>query len=311
MKDLLPLTGSRPFALLILAAFLFAPSATQAAPKKLRVTTTVSMVTDLVQNIGGDRVMVQGMMGPGVDPHLYKATASDVAKLRNADVIFYVGLLLEGRMQDLFTQMARTKKHVYAVTESVPTERLLEPPEFAGHYDPHVWFDVPLWAECIPAVVQGLSAADPPGKVYYEKRGQELRTQLLELHQWALNKAGELAPENRILVTSHDAYNYFGRAYGFQVVALQGISTVTEAGLADMAQLVDYIRKHRVKAIFVESSVPHSTIQRISKDAGVRIGGELFSDAMGTPGEMEHGYDLGTYAGMIKHNLTTIVEALK
>jgi manganese/zinc/iron transport system substrate-binding protein len=312
MKCFLPFAFPRRLALLALAASLFLPTpATQAAPKKIRVTATVSMVADLVQNIGGDRVTVQGMMGPGVDPHLYKATASDVAKLRNAEVIFYVGLLLEGRMQDLFTQMARTKKHVYAVTEMLPRERLLEPPEFEGHYDPHVWFDVPLWAECIPVVIQGLSAVDPSGKAYYEKRGAELRAQFLELHQWALRKVAELPPEKRILVTSHDAYNYFGRAYGFQVVALQGISTVTEAGLADMAQLVDYIRKHGVKAIFVESSVPHSTIQRISKDAGVKIGGELFSDAMGTPGKIEHGYDLGTYEGMIKHNITTIVGALK
>ena len=131
------------------------------------------------------------------------------------------------------------------------------------------------------------------------------------MHEWSLKKAAELPKEKRILVTSHDAYNYFGRAYGFQVVGLQGVSTVTEAGLADMAKLVDFIKKNRVKAIFVESSVSPATIQRIAKDAGVRVGGELFSDAMGTPGQMEHGYDLGTYEGMIKHNLTTIVEALK
>jgi len=131
------------------------------------------------------------------------------------------------------------------------------------------------------------------------------------LQEWSLKKAAELPKEKRILITSHDAYNYFGRAYGFQVVGLQGVSTVTEAGLADMAKLVDFIKKNRVKAIFVESSVSPATIQRIAKDAGVRVGGELFSDAMGTPGQMENGYDLGTYEGMIKHNLTTIVEALK
>jgi manganese/zinc/iron transport system substrate-binding protein len=252
----------------------------QAAAKKLKVTTTVTMVADLARAVGGDRVEVEALMGPGVDPHLYKAAASDITKLQQADVIFYSGLLLEGKMQDIFAKLARSKRFVYPVTEAIPVEKLLEPPEFAGHYDPHVWFEVPLW-------------------------------KLDELHAWALKKCAELPAERRILVTSHDAYNYFGRAYGFQVVGLQGISTVTEAGLADMAKLTDFIRQKKVKAVFVETSVPHHTIERISKDTGVKIGGELFSDAMGTPGQMEHGYDLGTYEGMIKHNITTIVDALK
>jgi manganese/zinc/iron transport system substrate-binding protein len=283
----------------------------QAADKKIRVTATVTMVADLVRSVGGDRVQIEALMGPGVDPHLYKAAASDVSKLQQADVIFYSGLLLEGKMQDIFNKFARSKRFVYPVTESVPTDRLLEPPEFAGHYDPHVWFDVPLWKLCVDTVVKGLSEADPVGKDYYEKRAAETRARMDELHQWALKKAAELPAEHRILVTSHDAYNYFGRAYGFQVVGLQGISTVTEAGLADMAKLSDFIRQKRIKAVFVESSVPHHTIERISKDTGVKIGGELFSDAMGTPGQIENGYDLGTYEGMIKHNLNTIVEALK
>jgi manganese/zinc/iron transport system substrate-binding protein len=283
----------------------------QAADKKIRVTATVTMVADLVRSVGSDRVQVEALMGPGVDPHLYKAAASDVSKLQQADVIFYSGLLLEGKMQDIFNKFARSKRFVYPVTESIPTDRLLEPPEFAGHYDPHVWFDVPLWKLCVDTVVKGLSEADPAGKDYYEKRAAETRARMDELHQWALKKAAELPAERRILVTSHDAYNYFGRAYGFQVVGLQGISTVTEAGLADMAKLSDFIREKRIKAVFVESSVPHHTIERISKDTGVKIGGELFSDAMGTPGQIENGYDLGTYEGMIKHNLNTIVEALK
>lgn len=295
-----------------LAGFLAASAVPgYSAEKKLRVTTTVSMVTDLVQSVGGDRVQVEGLMGPGVDPHLYKATASDVTKLQRADVIFYCGLLLEGKIQDVLAKLARSKRFVYPVTESIPEDRLLEPPEFAGHYDPHVWFDVPLWKLCIDTVVKGLGEADPAGKAHYEKRAGELRRKMDDLQAWATAKANELPPEKRIVVTSHDAYNYFGRAYGFQVVGLQGISTVTEAGLADMAKLSDFIREKGIKAIFVESSVPHHTIERISKDTGVKIGGELFSDAMGTPGEIEHGYDLGTYEGMIKHNLNTIVEALK
>jgi manganese/zinc/iron transport system substrate-binding protein len=283
----------------------------QAADKKLRVAATVTMVADLARQVGGDRVEVDALMGPGVDPHLYKAAASDITKLQQADVIFYSGLLLEGKMQDIFAKLARSKRFVYPVTEAIPVEKLLEPPAFAGHYDPHVWFEVQLWKLCVDVVSKGLSEADPAGKDFYEKRAAETRARMDELHAWALKKSAELPAERRILVTSHDAYNYFGRAYGFQVVGLQGISTVTEAGLADMAKLTDFIKQKKVKAVFVETSVPHHTIERISKDTGVKIGGELFSDAMGTPGQLENGYDLGTYEGMIKHNMTTIVEALK
>ena len=254
---------------------------------------------------------VEGLMGAGVDPHLYKASASDAQKLQRADVIFYSGLLLEGKMQDVLTKLARTKRFVYPVTETVPQDKLLEPPDMAGHYDPHVWFDVQLWSACVEMVVKGLSEFDSGSKDYFHKRGEAYKERLKALHKWALDRAGELPKEKRILVTSHDAFNYFGQAYGFQVVGLQGISTVTETSLADMAKLVEFIKKHEVKAIFVESSVPHKTLERVAQDAGVRIGGELFSDATGTPGQVEHGYDLGTYEGMIRHNLNTIVEALK
>ncbi|MEW6306647.1 MAG: zinc ABC transporter substrate-binding protein [Verrucomicrobiota bacterium] len=307
----LSVLNRRAFARLLGASVLVAALPTLAAGPKIKVTTTVTMVTDLVKQVGGDRVEVQGLMGAGVDPHLYKATASDVAKLQNADAIFYVGLVLEGKMTDLFSKMARLKKHVYPVTEAIPEHQLLEPAEFEGHYDPHVWFDVTLWSKCVETVVKGLSEFQPASKAYFETRGKEVQAKMAELHQWALSKANELPKGRRILVTSHDAYNYFGRAYGFKVVGLQGISTVTEAGLADIAKMVDFIKQNSVKAIFVESSVSPAAIERISKDAGVRIGGELFSDAMGTPGQIEHGYDLGTYEGMIKHNLTTIVNALK
>lgn len=269
------------------------------------------MVTDLVQQVGGELVAVEGLMGPGVDPHLYKATASDSVKLQRAQVIFYNGLMLEGKLTDLFERMKRTKKHVYALTETIPAAKLLTPEAFEGHQDPHVWFDVTLWAHGVDAIVAGLSAADLAHRATYVARGQAVQQRLAALHEWALAKVAELPSERRILVTSHDAYNYFGRAYGFQVVGLQGISTVSEAALADMARLVDFIKLRGVKAIFVESSVPHTTIERIASDAKVKIGGELFSDAMGTPGQIENGYDLGTYEGMVKHNLNTIVEALK
>ena len=242
-----------------------APTQTVSPGGKIRVTTTVTMVSDLVNQVGGDRVTVQALMGPGVDPHLYKAAASDVSKLQNAEVIFYSGLLLEGKMQDVFAKMARTKKHVYAVTEAIAPEKLLEPPEFAGHYDPHVWFEVPLWATCVDVVVKGLSEFDPTSKDHFEARGREVKAKLAELHEWALKKANELPKGKRILVTSHDAYNYFGRAYGFQVVGLQGISTVEEANVAARAKLTEFIKENGVKAIFVESSVSPAAIKRSAK----------------------------------------------
>lgn len=281
------------------------------AQAQIKVTTTVGMVADMVKEVGGDRVVVEGLMGPGIDPHQFKATAKDISRLQRANVIFYSGLVLEGKMTDILTKMARKKKFVYPVTESVPESKLLEPEEFEGHYDPHLWFDVSLWSMCIDTVVMGLSEYSEKDAAYFAKRGKQVKRDYKKLHEWAVAKANELPKKNRILITSHDAYNYFGRAYGFQVVGLQGVSTVTEAGLKDMANLVDFIKKHKVKAIFVESSVNPAAIKRISEDSGVKIGGELFSDAMGLPGEMENGYDKGTYNGMIRHNFNTIVNALK
>ncbi len=305
---LLACAGNRLVLFVLLSGWL--PVFAAAAPV-IKVTTTTSMVTDLVKSVGGERVEVSGLMGAGVDPHLYKASASDITKLQRAEVIFYSGLLLEGKLQDVFAKMARVKKHVYPVTESIPEKELLEPESFGGHYDPHVWFDVTLWAKSVETVVKGLGEFDPAGRAYFEKRGAALQASMKELHQWALKKAAELPVQKRVLITSHDAFNYFGRAYGFKVVGLQGISTVEEASLASMTKLVDFVKQQKVKALFVESSVSPAAIKRISQDAGVKVGGELFSDAMGTPGQIENGYDLGTYEGMIKHNLNTIVEALK
>lgn len=280
-------------------------------PEKIRVVATTGMVADLVRGVGGDRVEVEGLMGPGVDPHLYKPTAADAAMLGKADAIFYSGLMLEGRMGDLFAKLARAGKKAYAVTASVPEERLARPAEFEGHYDPHIWFDVSMWAETVPAIVAGLSEVDPPGKDSYEKNGAALRQRLSELHGWCKETAAQIPEDRRILVTSHDAYNYFGRAYGFRVVGLQGVSTISEAALADMASLVDFIKKQGVKAIFVETSVNPAAIKRVAEDAGVGIGGELFSDALGGRGETKRGFDVGTYEGMVRYNLTTIADALK
>jgi manganese/zinc/iron transport system substrate-binding protein len=168
-----------------------------------------------------------------------------------------------------------------------------------------------MWAQTVPTIIKGLSEVDPAGKATYEKNGEELLARLAELDEWCKDTAARLPEASRILVTSHDAYNYSGRAYGFKVVGLQGVSTVSEAALADMASLVDFIKEQKVKAIFVETSVNPAAITRVAEDAGVKIGGELFSDAMGNPGEMHDGFDVGTYEGMVRYNLTTIVNALK
>ncbi len=282
---------------------------------KVKAVATTTMVADMVQNIGRDKVEVIGLMGPGVDPHLYKATARDLKSLTQADVIFYSGLHLEGRLADVFTRMGRRGIKVYAVSESVDPEFLLEPAEFAGHFDPHIWFNPVLWASCIKTVVDAFEEADPGNAEVYQRNGAELAASYEALHGWALRKIAEIPKERRILITSHDAFNYFGQAYGFQVVGVQGISTVTEAGLADIARMVDFIREKQVPAIFVESSVSPAAIKRISKDSGAIIGGELFSDAMGTPGVIHsyegEEYDEGTYLGMVKNNVRLIVEALK
>ena len=288
---------------------------TPAHAAKMNVVGTTTMVTDMVREIGGDRVNVVGLMGPGVDPHLYKPASGDVVKLQRAKIIFYSGLMLEGRMTDLFFRMARAGKLVYAVTESIPEKDRLEPPEFAGHPDPHIWGDPILWSNCIVTVVDGLSKADPTGAADYAKRGKVVDASHKAMKEWALKRIAEVPREHRILVTSHDAFNYFGQAFGFQVVAVQGLSTVTEAGLADIAKMVDFIKKENIKAIFIESSVNPAAIKRVSKDSDVKIGGELFSDACGALGDMHeaHGekYDVGTYIGMLKHNVNTVVDALK
>lgn len=287
------------------------PVSTEPREGKLRAVATIGMVADLVKQVGGEHVEVTQLMGPGLDPHQYKPTSSDATTLGSADIVFYSGLTLEGRMGDLFTQLSRTGKPVYAVTESVPQERLLEPEEFEGHYDPHLWFDVSLWRETVPAIIRGLSEVDPANKAAYEANGAATMERLEALHDWCVQTAATLPEERRVLVTSHDAYNYFGRAYGFRVIGLQGVSTVSEAALADMTALVDFIKQQRVPAIFVESSVNPQAIQRVAQDAGVSIGGEIFSDAMGLPGEMKDGFDTGTYEGMVRYNMTTIVNSLK
>lgn len=271
---------------------------------RLRIVATTGMVGDLVQNIGGSRVQITTLMGPGVDPHLYKATPSDAAALRGADMIFYNGLFLEGKMSELFEEIEKRGGVVIAVAEAVDHGRLIELPQLE-HYDPHIWFDVSLWAECVPVVQEALTKKDPDGADQYRKNAEAYAKELEALREWCAEQARLIPEDRRILITSHDAFGYFGRAYGFQVVGLQGISTALEPGQADIVNLVDFIRQHKAPAIFVESSVPRAAIERVAEDAGVQIGGELFSDAMGADGTPE-----GTYIGMARHNMRTIVEAL-
>jgi manganese/zinc/iron transport system substrate-binding protein len=288
---------------------LFAWNFAQAA-EPVPVVATTGFVADVVRAVGGEDVEVTQLCGPGVDPHLYKPTPSDIAAMRKAKAIFYNGLHLEGRMTDILVKLARSTV-VVPVTDKIPRESLLEPEEFEGNYDPHVWNDPSLWKTAPLAVAEGLAEAAPDKADNFHKRAEEYSARVGALHQWCLDKSAELPAEKRILITSHDAYNYLGRAYGFQVVAPQGISTISEAGTADVVETIDFIKERGVKAIFVETSVSPKVVERIAQDSGAKVGGELFSDAMGAPGEMRHGFDTGIYEGLIQYNLTTIVEALK
>lgn len=293
------------------------PAAEKEARARPLVVTTVTMVTDLVKEIGGERVDVEGLMGAGVDPHSYIPSLPDSAKLESADAVFYCGLHLEGKMQVSLERMAEGSPHVHAVTDGVSEDRLLAPEEeFEGHHDPHIWGDPSVWVETIPVVVEGLTAIDPEGEAYYEERGKVYAERLKELHEWARNRVAEVPKEKRVLVTSHDAFFYFGRAYEFEVRGLQGLSTVSEIGLRDRKDLVAFIKERGIRTIFPESSVNPKAIEAVAKQAGVTASKEeLFSDAMGEVGEVatRHGetYDKGTYIGMVKHNVNSIVDGLK
>lgn len=275
---------------------------------KLRVVCTTGMIGDMLQHLGGDRVEVSTLMGPGVDPHYYKASQGDIALLGQADMIVYNGLFLEGKMQDIFNKMARKKK-VVAVAEGLPKERLRQVGE--GEYDPHIWFDVSLWMLALDNALKGLEAADPQGAAAYRDNAAAYRARLSELHAWVKAQVGEVPQARRVLVTAHDAFGYFGQAYGIEVVGLQGISTVAEYGVNDVSNLVELIVSRRIRAIFVESSVSERSIHAVQQGCLARgfevaIGGTLYSDAMG-----EKGSGADNYVGMVKSNVNTVVAALK
>lgn len=276
---------------------------------KLRVVATTNIIADTAQAIAGGDAEVVALMGPGVDPHLYKASESDVRKLAGADLILYNGLHLEGKMGDILVKMAR-QRPVVAVADQVPDDELLEPPQLAGLYDPHVWFDVSLWATGVDVIADELARLDPDHAEGYRQRAADYAAQLAELDAWVESQVASLPEDRRVLITAHDAFGYFGRRYGIEVVGIQGISTLAEAGLEDVERVVDMVVDRGVPAIFVESSVSPRTVEAVQaavrdRGAQVEIGGQLYSDALGaagTPG--------GTYTGMVRHNVETLVEAL-
>jgi manganese/zinc/iron transport system substrate-binding protein len=278
--------------------------------RRLRVTTTTNFLTDTVRRIGGDRVEVTGLMGPGVDPHLYRASAGDVQALRGADVIFYCGLQLEGRMGELLADLGE-RQHTSAAASGIPREQLLPAQPGAGEeYDPHVWFDVSLWSRACESIAVALLQRDPAHAEGYRSR---LASYLAELDALDAETARQLAaipPRRRVLVTSHDAFAYFGRRYRLEVAAIQGISTAAEATTADVERVAQLVAEREVPAVFLESSVPRQTIDALlaaaaQHGARVRVGGELYTDAAGEPGTAE-----GTYVGMVRANAARIADGL-
>lgn len=300
---------------LVLSVFLLSlllscePAEKRATSDRLYVVATTGMVADLVQAIGGSEVAVDALMGPGVDPHLYKATQGDLARLQRADLVVYNGLHLEGKMGEVLEKLGQ-RKSVVAVSEGVSVEKLLQDTLFSGNYDPHIWFDVSLWATAIPVVTAALIREDSTRSDYFMDRATQYAEELEGLHNWVRDTLQVLPADRRVVVTAHDAFNYFGRAYDVEVRGLQGISTLSEFGLRDRVDLVNFLVAKDIKAVFVETSVSTKNIESIiegcrQKGHAVRIGGNLFSDAMGAAGTPE-----GTYIGMVQSNVRTLIQSL-
>ena len=279
--------------------------------RTIRIVATTSMIADLVRTIGGERVAVDGLMGPGVDPHLYKASEGDVSRMAGADVIFYNGLHLEGKMTEVFEQMAGRAIPTIAIAEgAVPDSLLRESSLFTGNFDPHIWFDVQLWRRAAQYVADELGRLDPAHAATYAANAAAYRQELDALDAYVRAEAARVPEAQRVIVTSHDAFGYFGRAYGFEVAGLQGISTAVEAGTADVQELAEMVASRQIPAMFVESSVSPRGIEAVREAVRARgfevaIGGTLYGDALGAAGT-----PAGTYPGMVRHNIDTIVAAL-
>ena len=279
-------------------------------PDPYTIVTTCTMVTDIVRQVAGEKAKVVGLMGEGVDPHLYKPTRDDLTKLSSADVIFYSGLMLEGRMADAFAKMSRSKIPCYAVTELLEESYLLEPEEFEGHWDPHVWNDVAAWKSATQSVAAALSELDTSNADYYAANSKAYAAELDRLDDYARKCIASIPEKSRVLITAHDAFNYFSRAYGIKVLAVQGVTTEAEAAISDINNLVDYIVENHIRSIFVENIVSDRNLQALVEGAqkkghDLRIGGELYSDATGPEGTYT-----GTYLGMVDHNVTLITRSL-
>lgn len=278
--------------------------------ENIEIVATTSMITDLIKVIGGDRVEVNRLMGPGIDPHGYQASASDVDALTEADIVAYNGMHLEGQMGDIFSELESMDKEIIVLEEIMSDEDTLDSEEEDMPVDPHIWFSVPIWAKASDYVTESLSEYDPDGAEYYQSNNDAYQVELEELDTYIRERVEEVPENSRYLVTAHDAFNYFGNEYGFEVVGLQGLNTQTEAGTRDVSDLADFIVENEINAIFVESSVPTRTIESLQeavsqRGSEVEIGGELFSDALG-----DESQDAETYIKMYKHNTDTIVDAL-
>ena len=278
--------------------------------RQIKVVATTTMIADLLTNAGKGRVLVESLMGPGIDPHSYEPRESDVSRLMEADVVFYNGIHLEGKMADLFEESAK-KKHVFAIADGLLPEDIRKEIQ-TNTPDPHIWFDVQLWIKCLEFVNAKLIEIDPDNISIYETNKKKYLATLNELHQYVKQQADKIPKEQRVLITAHDAFGYFGNAYGFQVRGVQGINTVAEANSGEIGALATFMVKNKVKAFFVESSVPRKNLEKLKEVAALldpnfmlSSGGELYSDALGPKSS-----PAGTYEGMVKHNIETIVKAL-
>jgi len=272
------------------------------------VVCTTGMVADAARMIGGDEIQVAQLMGEGVDPHLYKATPGDVSLLTKADLVLYSGLHLEGRLAETLSKLKG--RPVVGSAEAIKAEQLRHPSEFEGHPDPHVWFDVELWRQAVAAAHVALRELVPESAAMFDTRFKALDADLAKLHEDIKEAMSQIPEQNRVLVTAHDAFGYFGSAYGLEVRAIQGISTESEAGLRNVNELVEFLVTRKIPSVFVETSVPPKTIQSLRESARSRghelaLGGELFSDALGKEGTAQ-----ATYIGMMRSNAQTIAKAL-
>lgn len=302
------ITRNFGFALAAICSFV-AASVTDASAKPIDVVATTSMIADAARQVAGDRAKVTALMGPGVDPHSYRQTRSDIAAMARADLVLWHGLYLEAQLEEFFLDLEK-RRNVVAVGEAIDKSKLLSHAEYKGRYDPHVWMDPKLWETVVLAVRDALIKTDPEGEATYRANADKHIADIEKLITYMQSVTKTVPEKSRVLLTAHDAFNYFGRGYDFEVMGIQGISTESEAGLRRVEELVDTIVDRNIAAVFVESSVPERNVRALIEGAAARgqkveIGGTLFSDAMGEPGTYE-----GTYIGMIDHNATLITRAL-